>query len=73
MPVVCTSLVAGQLGWRDGRELGVADAPADFAARAGELHTDEDTWTKLRAGALARVESDCSPRAFADALREALR
>jgi GT2 family glycosyltransferase len=71
VPVVATSLLARLLGWRE--ELAIADQPQDFAARCLELYHDEQSWTRLRASALARVATDCSPRAFAESLSEALR
>jgi glycosyltransferase involved in cell wall biosynthesis len=71
LPVVCTSLLANQLGWRD--ELLIADEPDAFAERCVALHEDPSLWARLRQAALARVERDCSPRAFEENLLEALR
>jgi GT2 family glycosyltransferase len=72
VPVVCTSLVARQLGWRDNVEVLVADTADDFAARATELYRDAAVWSHLREAALARVVADCSPTAFRAALARAL-
>ncbi len=72
VPVVCTSLLARQLGWHDGQELLVADTPEDFARHCARLYRDRTLWEALRRGALARVERDCSPAAFAAALDAAL-
>ena len=72
VPVVCTSLVAGQLGWRDNIEVLVADTAEDFAMRATALYRDAALWSRVREAALARVVADCSPAAFQAALARAL-
>lgn len=72
LPVVATSLLAGQLEWRDGRELLVADSPAAFAAACAALYQDQSLWARVRAGALARVGVDYAPSAFKSALSAAL-
>ncbi|HEY8574109.1 rhamnan synthesis F family protein [Phenylobacterium sp.] len=72
LPVVATSLLAGQLGWSDGRELLVADKPADFAGACARLYRDAELWTAIRKQALAAVKRDCSPAAFAAVVRETL-
>lgn len=68
VPVVATSLLARQLGWRDGVELLVADNPEAFADAIARLYTDEHAWQKLRDGALQRVKEDCAPTAFHESL-----
>lgn len=72
LPVVATSLLGRQLGWTDGRELLVADDPDAFAAACARLYDDADLWERLRANALAAVERDCSPEAFAGTVRDVL-
>ncbi|HOC19322.1 MAG TPA: glycosyltransferase, partial [Vicinamibacterales bacterium] len=72
LPVVCTSLLADQLGWRDGEQLLVADDPATFADCCLALHHDAALWHRLRRAALDRIALDCSPEAFRDTLRQAL-
>jgi GT2 family glycosyltransferase len=73
LPVVCTQHLLAQLGWRDRLEASAAADAREFAARVIALYRDEALWQKLRDGALAAVARDCSPRAFRDALAEALR
>lgn len=73
IPMVVTSLIARQLGWEDGREILVADDPADFAAACARLHGDPELWERLRAGALARVRLDCAPEKFSAQLRGLVR
>lgn len=69
LPVVATTLLGRQLGWRDGQELLLADEAEDFATACVRLYSDRVLWERVRAGALARVEADCSPEAFAKRLR----
>lgn len=70
LPTVCTSLLAQQLGWRDGVELLVADDPESFAAKCIELHENETLWLSIRANALKRLEAECSKEVFLAKLRE---
>jgi len=72
LPVVATSLLAGQLGWNDGVELLVADDAATFAAQCQRLYTDEALWRSLRENALRRIESECSSAAFRERLKAVL-
>ena len=72
LPVVCSSLVAEQLGWRDGVDLLVADTPDAFADRCRALYSDENLWMQLRQSALERVRAECSPQAFERTLADAL-
>jgi len=64
LPVVATSLLASQLGWRDGCELLVADDPETFACACFRLYSDQKIWSTLRANALERITHDCSPSMF---------
>ena len=73
VPVVCTPLLAEQLGWCHDEELLVAEDAKTFAACCRDLHEDAALWTRIRQAALARVEHDCAPDAFRDALDSALR
>ena len=70
IPIVATKLVAGQIGWQDGRELLVADDPAEFAAACVRLWQDASLWQSLHDQALARVQTECSPERFAKQVRE---
>jgi glycosyltransferase involved in cell wall biosynthesis len=72
LPVVCTSILAEELGWHDGVELLVADDPDEFAKCCARLYSDEDLWQRLRMNALDRVARECSHQAFAAALAQAL-
>lgn len=73
LPIVCTSLLAGQVGWADGRELLVADDAGTFAARCAAAYRDAGLWRSLRANALAAVGRDCSREVFRSSLAAALR
>jgi O-antigen biosynthesis protein len=74
LPCVVTSLLAEQLGWRDGEELLAVPAsePEAFAASVARLYHDEALWTRLREGALARLAKENSPAAFARAVKRIL-
>jgi GT2 family glycosyltransferase len=72
LPLVATSLLASQLGWKDGCELLVADDPENFASACFHLYSDEKVWSKLRANALERIKHDCSPSQFSARLASVL-
>jgi hypothetical protein len=65
VPVVASSLVAGQLGWRNGIELLTADTAPEFAAACVALHSDRALWARVREAALAAVRRDFDAAAFA--------
>jgi GT2 family glycosyltransferase/glycosyltransferase involved in cell wall biosynthesis len=69
VPVVCTPLLARQLGWTPGEELLAAEEPSAFAEACLALYRDAELWRRIRAAALARVARDCSTEAFAGVLR----
>ncbi|MDE8346420.1 MAG: glycosyltransferase [Acidocella sp.] len=57
LPCVTTDLLAGQLGWADGRHVATAavvDAEA-FAGRIAQVYGAADLWRQLRAAALAEI------------------
>ena len=64
VPVVCTSLLANQVGWQDGVDLLVGDTATDFAHQCVQLYKDGTLWETLRANALRHVEQECSTEAF---------
>ena len=72
VPIVATSLLANQLGWKAEEELLVADAAEDFARQCVRLHQDPDLWARIRARAIERVEATYSTRIFAGTLRDAV-
>ena len=47
LPVVTTPTGAEGLGVEDGRELLIAERPADLAKRIVQLHTDDELWQRL--------------------------
>ena len=73
IPVVCTTLVAHQLGWKDGIEVLTADNPARFADAIASLYADRALWLRLREAALKRVTDDYNAATFRSALSAALR
>ena len=64
IPVVATSLIAGQLGWQPEREILAADDASSFAAACARLHEDRELWESLREAALERIRAECSPARF---------
>ena len=64
LPMVTTSLIAGQLGWRDGEDLLVADTPEDFTRQCLAVYRDKDIWQRVRQSALQRVKTETSPESF---------
>ena len=72
LPAAVTSLLAGQLGWEDGKAVAVGDAPDAFARACQRLYEDAALWEAVRAGALARVRAECAPQAFAATVAGAL-
>ena len=72
IPMVVTGLIAGQLGWTDGKEVLVADDAGAFAAACARLYSDRALWQSLREAALERVRRDCAPDAFTAAVRAIL-
>ena len=69
IPVVMTSLLATQLGWRNGVEAIVADTPEDFARGCIELYSDREKWLSIRENALARIKTDHTFEKFKDVIR----
>ncbi len=74
VPVVATSLLARQLGWRHEVELldGGDDEPERFARQTAELYSRRDIWQALRENALRRVRREHSREAMKRALNRAL-
>jgi GT2 family glycosyltransferase len=72
MPVIATSLLARQLGWRDDEHLLVADEPVQFADQCVRLYSHPELWQRIRVAALERVRKDCSPELFENTLRAIL-
>jgi glycosyltransferase involved in cell wall biosynthesis len=72
VPVVCTPLVAGQLGWEPGVELLIAESAEEFVRAVASLWDDRALWLRVRDAALKRVARDYSPAAFGLAVQRAL-
>ncbi|NEP06757.1 MAG: glycosyltransferase family 4 protein, partial [Okeania sp. SIO4D6] len=68
LPIVTTSLIAQQLGWKNETELLVGDNNVDFAQQCIKLYQDSALWNKLRKNAMKRVETECSPQVFSQRL-----
>lgn len=70
LPMVVSTLIAGQLGWQDIVATG-HDAES-FAQHAARLYRDAAAWQQQRQALLAAVARDCSPQAFRQTLLQAL-
>jgi glycosyltransferase involved in cell wall biosynthesis len=73
VPIVCSRLIADQLGWRSGTELLAADGALESARAIASLYEDGTLWTRLRDGALHRVARDYSISGFRLAVQDSLR
>ncbi len=69
IPMVATPLIASQLGWKDGREVLIADDASAFAVACCRLHQDRPLWESVRRNALEQVRRECAPEAFAATVR----
>ena len=72
LPVVCTSLLARQLGWTGGSDLMTADSPDTFASCCASVYTNGAQWLRLRANSSSRLVREYSPEIFAASLTNAL-
>lgn len=72
VPMVTTRLIADQLSWESGVHLLAEDEADAFADACVRLYTDQALWESVRANALARVTSDCSPQRFAQTVDDLL-
>jgi GT2 family glycosyltransferase len=72
IPVVCTPLLARQLGWTKDRELLTASTPDEFAREVTRLYESESLWTEVREAALARVRVEHGAGQFDTDLRRVL-
>ncbi len=73
IPVVATSVLAGQLNWQHDRQLLVADQAEAFARSCARLYQDRQLWQTIRDQAAAAVAADCNPEGLVKNLVELLR
>jgi glycosyltransferase involved in cell wall biosynthesis len=72
LPVVCTRLLADQLGWSPGREVFAADGAQGFANACIGAYSDVCQWDAVRRAALDRVSSDYSRSVFTESVARCL-
>jgi GT2 family glycosyltransferase len=72
VPIVCTTLLARQLGWVSGTDLVAADRPDELAGAIAAVYSDSSLWESLRRSAMARVGDDYSRDRFESQLKAAL-
>ena len=64
LPIVCTPMLAEQLGWVSEIDVLTAASAAGLAQAIERLHGDRDLWQSLRDSALERVTRECSLALF---------
>jgi glycosyltransferase involved in cell wall biosynthesis len=72
VPVVATSLLAGQLSWKVPTEISTADNPEEFMDACSLLFRDRVRWEDQRQAALQRIQRDYSQATFSRQVRSAL-
>ena len=72
IPIVATSLIATQLGWKDEKELLMADDPQTFASQCVRLYNQSELWENLRHESLIRISEECSRKTFIDKIHKIL-
>jgi len=72
VPVVATSLLADQLGWKNGREIVTADGEEAFAAACARLWNGQSLWSTVREGAITAIKTDFNRSTFRAHLAAAL-
>ena len=69
VPVVMTSILAAQLGWRHGVEAIVADTEAEMVRGCVQLYSNPAMWLAIQQNALARIRADHTSEKFHDVVR----
>jgi predicted O-linked N-acetylglucosamine transferase (SPINDLY family)/GT2 family glycosyltransferase/glycosyltransferase involved in cell wall biosynthesis len=72
VPVVATTLLARQLGWRKGEVILAEDQPDAFAEAIARLYRDPELWRRMVDAAQKRCEDQVSPQAFSRGLAAAI-
>jgi len=72
IPIVCTQLLATEVGWQHDVEVLVSDDPAGFASQCARLYSDQGLWERLRLNALNRIKRECSRETFQSVLKQVL-
>jgi glycosyltransferase involved in cell wall biosynthesis len=68
VPLVVSTLIAGQLGWKDQEDCLVAGSPGAFSEECCRLYEDRDLWNRIRSNALTRVNNEATDEAFTYAI-----
>jgi GT2 family glycosyltransferase/SAM-dependent methyltransferase len=68
VPLVVSSLIRDQLGWKHGSECLVGGSSVAFADACCRLYQEPDLWKRIRANALLRVATDLSDEIFGRAV-----
>ena len=69
VPLVVSPIIGQQMQWNHGVDYCVARHPDEMVEYCIRLYGDARMWERVRANALARVQDELSPAAFANGLR----
>jgi GT2 family glycosyltransferase len=68
VPLVVSTLIAEQLGWKDQEDCLVASSPVAFAEGCCRLYEDRQLWKRIRSNALVRVTRGFNEETFANGI-----
>jgi GT2 family glycosyltransferase/glycosyltransferase involved in cell wall biosynthesis len=72
LPVVTTTIGAEGMGCQHGRELLIADEPADFALTIRNLYLDEGLWHRLSEAGIAHITANFTPEVIEPRLMDSV-
>ena len=72
LPVIATGLAAEGMHLQDGKDVMIAEQPADFARAALSLRDDAELWHRLSKAGLENIQRHFSPASAAETLRRVL-
>ena len=74
LPVVATELLRYQLDWRDGQDILSAEIsdPKKFAKQIVSLYRSEELWSKIREGAIGRIQTENTSDGFMSSIKGVL-
>ena len=70
LPVVTTDLICELMGWKSGDGLLSSNEPLQFAHHITQLYNNKSLWEDLQAAGLKKIQSECDPATFKEALKE---
>jgi hypothetical protein len=58
------------MGWKSADGLLSSNEPSQFAHHIIQLYNNNSLWEELQAAGLKRIQSECDPATFKEALKE---